>query len=88
MAAVAAAMAMGYAGHVDGAQLEEILSLDVEERLRIVQIIWDSIAATPATVPITAAERAEIDRRIAEDDADPEDVVSWQEAKDLILRTR
>ena len=81
-------MAMRYAGHVDGAQLEEILSLDVEERLRIVQIIWDSIAATPATVPITAAERAELDRRIAEDDADPDDVVSWQEAEDLILGKR
>jgi len=79
---------MGYAGHVDGAQLEEILSLDVEDRLRIVQIIWDSIAASPATVPITAAERAELDRRIAEDDADPDDVVSWQEAEALILRKR
>lgn len=88
MAAVAAVTALGYARHVDGAQLEEILRLDVEERLRIVQIIWDSIAATPATVPITPAERAEIDRRIAEDDADPEDVVSWQQAKELIQRTR
>jgi putative addiction module component (TIGR02574 family) len=73
---------------MDGAQLEEILRLDVEERLRIVQIIWDSIATAPAAVPITLAERAEIDRRIAEDDADPEDVVSWQQAKELIQRTR
>lgn len=81
-------IAVGYAGRVDGAQLEEILKLDVEERLRIVQIIWDSIAAAPATVPLTPAERAEIDLRIAEDEADPGDVMSWEDAKDLIKRTR
>jgi putative addiction module component (TIGR02574 family) len=73
---------------VNSAQLEAILSLDVEERLRIVQLIWDSIAASPEAVPVTAAERAELDRRIAEDDADPDDVVTWQQAKDLIKRAR
>lgn len=73
---------------MDDAQLAEILELDVEERLRIIQVIWDSIAAAPATLPLTPAERAELDRRVAEDDADPEDVMSWQEAKDLIKRPR
>ena len=38
--------------------------------------------------PLTPAERAEIDQRIAEDDADPEDVVSWQQAKEMIQRPR
>jgi putative addiction module component (TIGR02574 family) len=52
------------------------------------QVIWDSIAAAPATLPLTAADRAELDRRIAEDDADPEDVMSWQQARDLIKRPR
>jgi putative addiction module component (TIGR02574 family) len=85
---VASVIAVGYARRVDGAQIEEILRLDVEERLRIIQIIWDSIAAVPPTVPLTPAERAELDQRIAEDDADPGDVVSWQEAKDLIKRPR
>jgi putative addiction module component (TIGR02574 family) len=73
---------------VNDAQLAEILKLDVEERLRIIEVIWDSIAAAPATLPLTAADRAELDRRIAEDDADPEDVMSWQQARDLIKRPR
>lgn len=85
---VARAIAVGYARRVDDAQVEAILKLDIEERLRIVQIIWDSIAAAPAAVPLTAADRDELDRRIAEDDADPDDVVSWQEARDLIKRPR
>jgi len=85
---VAASIRVGYDRLVKAPQLEEILQLDVEERLRIVQLIWDSIAAAPAAVPLTSSERAELDRRIAEDDADPDDVVSWQEAKALIKQPR
>lgn len=81
-------MVASYARQVDGAQLQAILSLDVEERLRIVQLIWDSIADDPGAVPLTSAERALLDQRIAEDDADPGDVVTWQQAKDLIKRAR
>lgn len=73
---------------MDRAQLQAILALDLEERLEFVRLIWDSIAEDPGAVLPTAAERAEIDRRIEEDDADPQDVVTWQQAKDLILRAR
>jgi putative addiction module component (TIGR02574 family) len=85
---VAPTIAVGYACRVDDAQLAEILKLDVDERLRIIQVIWDSIAAAPAILPLAAADRAELDRRIAEDDADPEDVMSWQQARALIKRSR
>lgn len=73
---------------MDAAQLEAILKLDVDERIRIVQIIWDSIAASLEAVPLTAAERDTIDHLVAEDDADPGDVVSWGEAKAMIRRGR
>ncbi len=73
---------------MDAAQLEAILKLDVDERIRIVQIIWDSIAASPESVPLTAAERAHIEQLVAEDDAAPDDVLTWPEAKVLILRAR
>ena len=68
--------------------MDAILKLDVDERIRIVQIIWDSIAASPESVPLTAAERDTIEQLVAEDDADPGDVVTWPEAKALIRRTR
>jgi putative addiction module component (TIGR02574 family) len=69
---------------VDAAQIEAILKLDVDERIRIVQIIWDSIADSPDAVPLTDAEKANIEKLVAEDDADPGDVMSWPEAKALI----
>ncbi len=38
--------------------------LPVEERLRIVEDLWDSIAADQKSLPLTAAQRAELDHRL------------------------
>ena len=55
--------------------------LGVEDRLALVEQIWDSLAADSAAVPVTDAQRAELDRRIADHEANPDDVVSWENAK-------
>jgi len=55
--------------------------LGIEERLNLVEEIWDSIAADSAAVPLTDAQRVEIDRRIADHEANPDDVVPWEEVK-------
>lgn len=38
--------------------------LGVEERLALIGEIWDSVAKDPATVPVPAAHREEINQRI------------------------
>lgn len=48
--------------------------LPVEERLMLVEEIWDNIAADAAAVSLTDAQRAELQSRIEEDDANPDDV--------------
>jgi putative addiction module component (TIGR02574 family) len=55
--------------------------LKVEERLALVEEIWNSIAADSAAVPLTDAQRAELQRRIEEDDAHPDDVTPWEQVK-------
>ncbi len=55
--------------------------LPLEERLALVEEIWDSIAADSAAVPLTQAQRAELQKRIEEDDAHPEDLTSWEQVK-------
>ena len=55
--------------------------LGIEERLILVEELWDSIAADSAAVPLTEAQRAELDRRIAEHETNPDDVVPWEEVK-------
>jgi putative addiction module component (TIGR02574 family) len=55
--------------------------LGIEERLALVEELWDSIAADSAAVPLTPAQRTELDRRLADHEANPEDVISWDELK-------
>ncbi len=55
--------------------------LNVDERLALVEEIWASICADAKGFPLTEQQRAELDRRVAEDDAAPDDVVPWDEIK-------
>lgn len=59
--------------------------LPVEERLTLVEEIWDSIAADSAAVPLTEAQRVELQRRIEEDDAHPDSVTAWDQVKAFTL---
>ena len=55
--------------------------LPIEERLALVEEIWNSIATDSAAVPLTEAQRAELQKRIEEDDAHPDDLTSWEQVK-------
>ena len=44
----------------------EIMRLSPDERLQLVEEIWDSLAAEPSQVPIPEWHRKELDRRLAE----------------------
>jgi putative addiction module component (TIGR02574 family) len=50
-------------------------------RVALVQEIWDSIAAETSVVPLSEAQRAELERRLADVDANPDEVVPWEEVK-------
>ena len=55
--------------------------LSVEERLALVEELWDSIADGGADLPLTDAQRAELDRRLAEHETRPDEVVPWEDVK-------
>lgn len=61
--------------------------LNVDERLALVEEIWATICADAKAFPLTEAQRAELDRRVADDDAFPDDVVPWDEVK-ISVRSR
>jgi putative addiction module component (TIGR02574 family) len=44
--------------------LSDVLELPVEERIRLAQEIWDSIAEVPEAVQLTDFERTELDSRL------------------------
>ena len=64
---------------MSNADVAEILKLPPEERLRLVELIWESLTAKPSDVPLSNAHRAVIDERIAEHERNPNDVVSREE---------
>ena len=70
------------------AQIEEILSLSVEERIQLVEAIWDSIADNPDSLPITEAQRQELDRRLSEHLQDPAAARPWHEVRESLNRKK
>ena len=52
--------------------------LSVAERLTLVEDIWDTIAIDSNALALTVTQRAELDRRLAEHESSPEDVVPWE----------
>jgi putative addiction module component (TIGR02574 family) len=55
--------------------------LSIADRLVLVQEIWDSIAAAPEEIPLTEAQKQEFDRRLADLEANPDNVLTWEEIK-------
>jgi putative addiction module component (TIGR02574 family) len=47
--------------------------------MRLIEAVWDRLLDAGAQPELTAAQRAELDRRIAALEADPNEVVSWRD---------
>ena len=65
-------------------QLSEPLiieQLSLAERILIVEEIWDSIVAEQASLPVTSAQQAELDRRLNAHRASPGQGASWEDVK-------
>jgi len=65
--------------------LSEVLKLPVDERLELVESIWNSIAEFPDSLELTAEQKAELDRRLDEYEADPTSGISWSDLKAQLL---
>lgn len=55
--------------------------LSFSERIALVQAIWDSIAAEVESVPLTEAQRQEVDRRLAAHRANPQAAIPWEQVE-------
>lgn len=55
--------------------------LGPEERLALLEEIWESLDGEEAGMVLTEAQRIELEKRIADDDSNPDDVVSWEDVK-------
>ena len=68
-------------------QLSEILQLTIAERIQLAEDIWDSVAAFPEAIPLTEAQKEELDRRLQAYAQNPSEGVSWDELKDKLRKS-
>ena len=58
---------------------DEVARLSPPERLALIAQLWDSLEND--RIPLTAAQEAELDRRLERLDQDRQDAVSWADLK-------
>ena len=56
--------------------------LTPEERLRLIEQLWDSLSETPGTIPLINAQRGELDRRLDDLESSGPEEIPW----DQVLR--
>lgn len=66
----------------------DLLQLPLHERLQLLEDLWDSIAAHPEALPLSEAQRRELDRRWALHEQDPDRGIPWDQARTEILGDR
>jgi putative addiction module component (TIGR02574 family) len=72
-------------GGVMSTKTADILSLSVEERIQLVEDIWDSIAVVPEAVSLSEEQKRELDRRLEAYQWNPDAGSPWNEVKGRIL---
>lgn len=55
--------------------------LSPEDRLAVAEALWESIAQEAEAAPLSEAQRAELERRLADSIARPEAVTPWEVVK-------
>jgi putative addiction module component (TIGR02574 family) len=68
--------------------LSEVLELEVTERIKLAQAIWDSVAEIPDAVPLSDADRAEIDPRLEAYYREPDLGKPWAEVREKLFNRR
>lgn len=59
----------------------DILELPVQERIHLVEVIWESIAAFPQSIEVSPELKAELKERLADFERNPEAGYSWDQVR-------
>jgi putative addiction module component (TIGR02574 family) len=66
--------------------LDEARRLSPRERLQLIEALWDTLSA--GDIPVTAEERALLDSRLADLEANPDDQSPWADVKGRLEQRR
>jgi putative addiction module component (TIGR02574 family) len=54
-------------------------ALSPDERLRLIEELWESLSEKPAAVPLTDAQREELDRRLDDLERSGPEGIPWEQ---------
>jgi len=61
--------------------IKQCEALPLSDRIRLVHAVWDTIAAEGMQPALTDEQRRVFGKRVAELDANPDNVVTWEQIK-------
>ena len=64
----------------------DVDDLNVEEKLELIETLWESLASDPSNIPVTEAQKKMLDERIAEIDAGDVETIPWEEVKARVFK--
>jgi putative addiction module component (TIGR02574 family) len=68
--------------------LREVDSWPIDDRIQLVEAVWDRIVDSGEQCEPTVPQKVDLDRRLADVEAAPDDVVSWDEITSFLRRPR
>jgi putative addiction module component (TIGR02574 family) len=64
---------------------ESFRKLSPPEKIRLLQDLWNEIAAESESMPLSESQRLVLDERLRRHDENPEDVEPWDKVRNDIL---
>ena len=59
----------------------ELRELSTAEQIELLEAVWDTLTADPASLPLSSEHRDELDRRLDELERAPEAGVRWSDLR-------
>jgi putative addiction module component (TIGR02574 family) len=69
-------------------KMSNVLKLSVTKRIKLIELIWDSITEFPEAIPLTEKQSKELDIRLEDYEKNPGGNVSWKQAKRMLLNKK
>ena len=75
-----------YTPHMSLAEIPQLAKLSTEEKLQLVEDLWDSIAASPQDLPVSEAEQRLLEERWAAHRQNPDTALTLEEFKQQLAQ--
>jgi putative addiction module component (TIGR02574 family) len=73
---------------MNNSDIAKLLELPAEEKLRLIELLWENLRASPSALPLTDVHCAAIDEALAEHHQAPDDVLTLEQVTFGVRRAR